>query len=79
MIPTSLPWLFTIYLLVFLAPVFALWIAFEMARQSRERQALRGLTRCAICGLRYPSKPTAAPRACPRCGTLNEHHELTFI
>ena len=41
MIRVELPVLVFIYLIVFLAAVFSLWIVYEWLRRSREKEALR--------------------------------------
>ena len=75
MIPVNLPTLFFIYLAVFLAGIFSVWIAWEMGKRYREKTAVRGRTQCALCGLVYrvsPGGKSAPPTPCPRCGTPNE-------
>jgi len=78
MIRVGLPWLVFDYLLVFLAAIFAVWIAYEMVRRFRERRPLRDRLQCAICGMEYEDRsPTPLP-ACPRCGSLNERLKLKY-
>src|SRR3954447_16730128 len=71
-IPVSLSALVTIYLLVFLAAVFLLWIFGEWNRRRRERRALRFRLRCVICAFEFEDRMPALLPRCPRCGSLNE-------
>jgi hypothetical protein len=71
-IRVSLAALVTIYLLVFLAAVFLLWIFGEWNRRRRERRALRYRLRCVICAFEFEDRTTALLPRCPRCGSLNE-------
>jgi rubrerythrin len=71
-IPVSLSALVTIYLLVFLAAVFLLWIFGEWNRRRRERRALRFRLRCVICAFEFEDQTPALLPRCPRCGSLNE-------
>ena len=71
-IPVSLSALVTIYLLVFLAAVFLLWIVGEWNRRRRERRALRYRLRCVICAFEFEDRTPALLPRCPRCGSLNE-------
>src|SRR3954463_8874840 len=71
-IPVSLSALVTIYLLVFLAAVFLLWIFGEWNRRRRERRALRYRLRCVICAFEFEDRTPALLPRCPRCGSLNE-------
>ena len=71
-IRVSLSALVTIYLLVFLAAVFLLWIVGEWNRRRRERRALRYRLRCVICAFEFEDRTPALLPRCPRCGSLNE-------
>src|SRR5437762_13906341 len=71
-IRVSLATLVTIYLLVFLAAVFLLWIVGEWNRRRRERRALRYRLRCVICAFEFEDRTSALLPRCPRCGSLNE-------
>ena len=76
MIRVELAELVTIYLLVFLAAILAVWIAYEMVRRIRENRSRRGWLRCAVCAMEFDDlSPAALPR-CPRCGNLNEREKL---
>jgi len=75
----SLPTLVVLYMLVFLALVFTVWIFYEMIRSLTERRFLNGKCRCAICGLIYPGSNGAQPARCPRCGTLNENQKIQLF
>ena len=78
-IRVSLAALVTIYLLLFLAAVFLLWIFGEWNRRRREQRALRHRLRCVICAFEFEDRtPTLLPR-CPRCGSLNERFKLDRI
>ena len=72
MIRVSLTRLVAIYLLLFLAAVFLLWIFGEWNRRRRERRALRYRLRCAICAFEFEDRTAVALPRCPRCGSLNE-------
>ena len=71
-IRVSLSALVTIYLLVFLAGVFLLWIVGEWNRRRRERRALRYRLRCVICAFEFEDRTPALLPRCPHCGSLNE-------
>jgi hypothetical protein len=71
-IRVSLALLVTIYLLLFLAAVFLLWIVGEWNRRRRERRALRYRLRCVICAFEFEDRTDALLPRCPRCGSLNE-------
>lgn len=76
MIRLSLPGLVFVYLLVFLATIFVIWIGYEMARRFREGRSQRHRLRCAICSMEFEDRtPTVLPR-CPRCGSLNERFRI---
>lgn len=76
MIRVGLPWLVCIYLMVFLAAIFFVWIAYELVRKLRETRTARFRIQCGICGMEYEdSTPAELPR-CPRCGSLNERSRL---
>lgn len=64
--------LIQVYLLVFLATIFVVWIAYEMARRIRARHALRFRVKCAICGMEFEDRTSADLPSCPGCGSLNE-------
>ena len=78
-IRVSLAALVTIYLLVFLAAVFLLWIVGEWNRRRRERRALRYRLRCVICAFEFEDRTAALLPRCPRCGSLNERFKLEQI
>src|ERR1700704_6942776 len=75
-IHVSLAALATIYLLLFLAAVFLLWIVGEWNRRRRERRALRHRLRCVICAFEFEDRTAALLPRCPRCGSLNERFKL---
>ena len=72
MIRVELSVLVFIYLFVFLAAVFSLWIVFEQLRRRREKEALRYLVQCTICASIFEDKTNNLLPRCPRCGSLNE-------
>jgi hypothetical protein len=71
-IRVTLTALVAIYLLLFLAAVFLLWIVGEWNRRRRESRALRYRLVCAICAFEFEDRTTALLPRCPRCGSLNE-------
>ncbi|MEY2541952.1 MAG: hypothetical protein QOI22_1554 [Verrucomicrobiota bacterium] len=71
-IRVSLTRLVAIYLLLFLAAVFLLWIFGEWNRRRRERRSLRYRLRCAICAFEFEDRTAVLLPRCPRCGSLNE-------
>ena len=79
MIQVSLGALVTIYLLLFLAAVFLLWIVGEWNRRRRERRALEFRVRCVICAFEFEDRTAALLPRCPRCGSLNERFKLERI
>ena len=76
MIRVELPVLVFIYLIVFLAAVFSLWIVYEWLRRSREKEALRYRVRCTICASIFEDKTNNLLPRCPRCGSLNERLKI---
>src|SRR5881397_569218 len=78
-IRVSLAALVTIYLLLFLAAVFLLWIVGEWNRRRRERRALRHRLRCVICAFEFEDRTDALLPRFPRCGSLNERFTMEQI
>lgn len=76
MIGVELPVLVFIYLFVFLAAIFSLWIVYEWFRQHREKEALRYRVRCTICASIFEDKTNNLLPRCPRCGSLNERYKI---
>jgi uncharacterized paraquat-inducible protein A len=76
MIRLGLAELVFLYLLVFLAAIFAVWIAYEMVRRVRENRSRHGWLRCAVCSMEFEDRTSAALPRCPRCGSLNEREKL---
>jgi len=72
MIEVSLTMLVFVYLGMFLAVIFGNWIAWNLARMRRERQALRHRLRCALCSFEFEDASQDLLPRCPRCGSLNE-------
>ena len=61
-----------IYLFLFMALVFGLWIGIGWKRQRRDARSLTHRLRCALCAFEFED-PTSTPLPrCPRCGSLNE-------
>ena len=63
-----------IYVLVFLAAVFLLWVAYEVSRQRELRSSQRRRIRCLLCAMEYMPEETdpEALSPCPSCGYQNE-------
>src|ERR1700751_3993861 len=78
-IRVSLGALATIYLLLFLAAVFLLWIVGEWTRRRRERRSLEHRLRCVICAFEFEDRTAVLLPRCPRCGSLNERFKLERI
>src|SRR5436305_5516964 len=78
-IRVTLSALVSIYLLLFLAAVFLLWIVGEWNRRRRERRALRHRLRCVICAFEFEDGSAVLLPRCPRCGSLNERFKLERI
>ena len=76
MIRISLNELIFVYVLVFLAAILSAWIAYEMARQFREKRLGRSQVRCAVCAMQFEDRTSAILPRCPRCGSLNERDKL---
>jgi len=72
MIHASLTMLVFVYLGIFLAFIFSNWIAWNIGRLRRERQALRHRLRCALCSFEFQDISDDQLPRCPRCGSLNE-------
>lgn len=72
MIHASLTMLVFVYLGVFLAVIFSNWIAWNIGRLRRERQALRHRLRCTLCSFEFEDFSGESLPRCPRCGSLNE-------
>src|SRR5437879_13791569 len=75
-IRVSLAALVTIYLLLFLAAVFLLWIVGEWNRRRRERRALQYRLRCVMCAFEFEDRTDALLPRCPRCGSLHERFRM---
>ena len=56
MIRVDLAELVFIYLLVFLAAILAVWIAYEMVRRVRENRSRHGRLRCAVCAMEFEDR-----------------------
>jgi len=76
MIRLELHTLVFVYLLVFLAAIFAVWIPYAMVRRFRENRSMRGRIKCAVCGMEYEDRTSASLPSCPNCGSLNERLNL---
>lgn len=76
MIRLSLAELVFVYLLVFLAAIFLVWIAYEMVRRFRENRSRANRLHCAICAFEYQDASSSILPRCPRCGSLNERTKL---
>jgi rRNA maturation endonuclease Nob1 len=76
MIRINLAELVFAYLLVFLAAILTVWIAYEMVRRVREKRSRQYRIRCAVCGMEFEDRTPAILPRCPRCGGLNERDKL---
>jgi rRNA maturation endonuclease Nob1 len=76
MIRVDLAGLVIIYVMVFLAAILTVWIAYEMVRRVRESRSRRYRLRCAVCGMEFEDRTPAILPRCPRCGSLNERERL---
>jgi DNA-directed RNA polymerase subunit RPC12/RpoP len=72
MIRASLTMMVFVYLGGFLALIFGNWIAWNLGRLRKERQALRHRLRCALCSFQFEDGSADMLPRCPRCGSLNE-------
>jgi len=72
MIRVELPGLVFIYLFVFVAAVFLLWIVYEWRCKRYEKETLRHRVQCTICASIFEDKTNTLLPRCPRCGSLNE-------
>ena len=76
MIRVELPVLVFIYLFVFVAAVFSLWVAYEWHRARREKETLRYRVQCTICASIFEDRTNTLLPRCPRCGSLNERFRI---
>ena len=76
MIRVELPVLLFIYLFVFVAAIFSIWIVSEWLRQRREKKTLRYRVQCTICASIFEDKASSLLARCPRCGSLNERFKI---
>jgi hypothetical protein len=65
-----------VYLVVFLAAIFVVWIVFEMVRRTRDNRNLQHRVKCALCGMDYEDRTSVLLPRCPRCGSLNERSKF---
>lgn len=65
-----------VYVLVFLAAIFAVWIPYAMVRRFRESRSVRGRIKCAVCGMEFEDRTSTSLPRCPSCGSLNERINL---
>jgi uncharacterized C2H2 Zn-finger protein len=72
MIRVSLTALVFIYLAVFLAVIFFVWITRNLRRIRREKEDLRHRLRCTLCGFEFEDRSSELLARCPRCASLNE-------
>ena len=69
MIRVELTELVCLYVLVFLAAILAVWIAYEMVRRVRENRSRHGWLRCAVCAMEFEDGTPAEP---PSLSTLRQ-------
>lgn len=79
MIRVSLTLLIFVYLAGFLTVIITLWIALEWNRSRRERRAVKGRLRCALCSFEFEDPSSAELPRCPRCGSLNEREPFRML
>jgi rRNA maturation endonuclease Nob1 len=79
MIRIALPWLVFAYLLVFLAAIFSVWIAYEFVRRIRETRSQRHRLQCVLCGMLFEDRTEVGLPRCPRCGSLNERKPVKIF
>ncbi len=72
MIHVTFSTLVFIYLFLFMALVFGLWIAFGWSRRRQEARALVYRVRCRLCAFEFEDPTDTELPRCPRCGNLNE-------
>lgn len=68
-----------LYLLLFLAAIFVVWIGSEMARTQRESRSRNYRFQCAVCGGRFEDRTATLLPRCPHCGNLNERLPIKNI
>ncbi len=76
MIRLSLPTLVFVYAAVFVAGIFIVWVSYELVRRARDRRALRGRLKCAVCGMEFSDSSKAELPRCPACGSLTERDKV---
>lgn len=79
MIRVSLTVLIFVYLFLFLATVFAVWIGYGIVRRRREAAALKHRLRCTICAFEFEDATGNPLARCPRCGSLNERYRFRTL
>lgn len=70
MLELSLSGFFTLYIVVFLAIIFAAWLIFSWRRQQLIHRSLRKLS-CKYCGATIPCHQALVWVRCPGCGARN--------
>lgn len=73
MIPIELQWLVFLGLMVFLAGIIGVWIAYESLRRARRARANRDLVQCRLCATVFRAGRFEGLPRCPACGSPNEH------
>jgi len=73
MIPLPVGDIFFLYLFLFLAVLFVVWMGFEHASRSKhyEPPVKKGF-RCPICACTYTADRDEPVHRCPRCGSLQD-------
>ena len=61
-----------IYLLVFLAGIFVVWVTYEMIRRSRDKHLTQYHLQCRLCGVEFEDRTSVELPRCPHCGNFNE-------
>jgi rubrerythrin len=73
MIPLRIGEIFFLYLFLFLAVLFVVWMSFEHGHRSKryEPPVAKGY-RCPICSYTYTADRDEPVHRCPRCGSYQE-------
>lgn len=62
----------TLYVIVFLAGIAAVWIFYVLQRWRHDRRRLRGRVTCRFCATVFEDPSPDVLTRCPACGSLNE-------
>lgn len=62
----------SIYVILFLAAIAAVWLFYVLRRHSQDRRRLRGRVVCRFCAAAFEDESADLLTRCPACGRLNE-------